>query len=108
MLNLNADTLVRSIAAAMTFDDVVYVADVPGVFGQLGQPETHLAEIPVDHIAHLIADGTVQGGMIAKLDEIGSIVRAGAGAAWIVGCHDEAPVSAAIRRGPGLRTRVTA
>jgi len=108
LLNLNADTLVRSIATAMPFDDVVYVADVPGVFGDLKRPESHLAEIPVSSIADLIDDGVVQGGMIAKLDEIGLVVRGGVGAAWIVGAGDEAPVSMALAGGPGLRTRITA
>ena len=107
LLNLNADSLVRGIVTAMPFDDVVYVADVPGVFGELGRPETHLASIRIHQIAALIADGVVQGGMIAKLDEIAVIVRGGASAAWIVGGADLTPVAAALGGGPGLRTRIT-
>lgn len=108
MLNLNADTLVRSLAAAMRFDDVVYVADVPGVFRDLSRPDSHIPHIRASEIPDLIADGTVQGGMIAKLDEIAAVVRAGAGAAWIVGSGEPHAVSSALAGEPGRRTRVTA
>ena len=108
LLNLNADSLVRAIANAMDFEHVVYVTDVPGVFGDLNRPQSHIPAIRLQEIAALISDGTVRGGMIAKLDEIGAIIRAGAATAWIVGSGDTAPVGAALRGGPGRRTRITA
>lgn len=108
LLNLNADSLVRAIANAMSFDDVVYVSDVPGVFGDLNRPESHIAAITLAQIAGLISDGTVKGGMIAKLDEIGAIIRGGAASAWIVGRDDVAPVAAALGGRQGRRTRITA
>jgi acetylglutamate kinase len=108
LLNLNADTLVRSIALAVPLTDLVYVADVPGVFGDLNDPASHLPKIAADEIGGLIASGSVKGGMIAKLDEIGQVVRATGLTAWIVGRDQPAPVSSVVSNGPGLRTAVDA
>lgn len=107
LLNLNADSLSRAIALHLNLTDLVYVADVPGVFGDLNDPSTHISDLTPAKIAALIADGSVTGGMIAKLDEIATIVDAVGLSAWIVGRDQPNPVSSALLGGPGLRTRVS-
>ena len=107
-LNLNADTLVRSLCDHLPFDDVFFLADVPGVFVDLDQPESHIPDLPVDRIEALVADGIVQGGMIAKLTEMSRIIAAGADGAWIVGIHEPSPVSSALDGTAGRRTRLHA
>ena len=107
-LNLNADTLVRSLCDALPFDDVFFLADVPGVFADLERPESHLPVVQTNQISALIATGVVQGGMIAKLTEMAGIVSGGVQTAWIVGLHEPAPVSAALAARPGRRTAVRA
>lgn len=107
-LNLNADTAARALAVGLRVDDAVSVTDVPGVFRDLDDPTSLIATIAPDEVADLIARGVVRGGMIAKLEEQRELVRAGVGAAWIVGAHEAAPVSSALAGLPGRRTRVAA
>jgi acetylglutamate kinase len=107
-LNLNADTAARAIAEALAVDDVIAVADVPGVFGDLADPSTHLPELTPEQVRARIEDGTVMGGMVAKLEEMVAQVQAGVGACWIVGAHEPEPISAAVAGRPGRRTRVAA
>ncbi|MCO4761933.1 MAG: acetylglutamate kinase [Myxococcales bacterium] len=107
-LNLNADTLVRSLCEAMPFDDVFFVADVPGVFEDLARPESHIPSLRTDQVPELIEAGVVQGGMIAKLTEMTRIVGAGVASVWIVGLHEDAPVSSALSGQAGLRTQLSA
>lgn len=108
LLNLNADTLTRSIATEVGLTDLIYVADVPGVFGDLDDPQTHIPDLPADRVPGLIADGTVRGGMVAKLDEIARVVQNRPLKAWIVGRDHDEPVSATLAGGPGLRTCIHA
>ena len=107
-LNLNADTLVRSLCQGQPFDDVFFLADVPGVFADLHKPETHMAEVKLADIPTLISAGVVQGGMIAKLNEMAKIVAGGVQTAWIVGLHEPAPVSSALAGVAGRRTAIRA
>ncbi len=108
LLNLNADTLVRSIAGSLPLSDVVYVADVRGVFADIDDPSSHIASIHESDIPGLIDSGSVRGGMIAKLDEIGQLVRANKLSAWIVGRDTDQPVSSALHGEPAQRTRIHA
>ncbi len=107
-LNLNADTAARALAIGLKVDDVIAVADVPGVFGALGRVETHMPLLHPADVRRLVADGTVSGGMVAKLEEMVEQVDAGVGACWIVGAETEAPIRSALAGGPGLRTCVRA
>jgi len=108
LLNLNADSLVSGLARALDFDELIYVADVPGVFGDLDDPATHLADIAAGGVSALIDSGSIRGGMIAKLDEIAGLVGAGRGRAFIVGRDEPAPVTNAVTGRPGRRTCIHA
>lgn len=106
LLNLNADTLIAALTDAVHFDDVVLVTGVPGVFGDLADPTSHLPELTTAEIPPLIASGAIQGGMVAKLEEVMTILAKGARAVWIVGYRDDAAVSAALTGSAGVRTVV--
>lgn len=107
-LNLNADTAARALAAGLPVDDVISVADVPGVFRDLADPASHLPSLDAADVAARIADGTVVGGMVAKLEEMVVLLDAGVDACWIVGVHEPAPISGALAGTPGRRTRIGA
>jgi acetylglutamate kinase len=63
-LNVNGDDAAAAIAAAVAADELVLVADVPGVLDEAGAV---LGLIPADAIDRIIASGTARGGMSAKL-----------------------------------------
>lgn len=108
LLNLNADTLVTSLVPALSIDDVVLVTGVAGVFRDVTDPSSHLPELHAAEIAGLIADGSVTGGMVAKLEEVGQIVRRGAKRVVLVGYKDEGAIATALTGAAGRRTVVTA
>ena len=108
LLNLNADSLVTGLTRQLAFSDVVLVTGVPGVYRDLKDPTTHLPEVRAGDIDGLIASGAVQGGMIAKLQEVQEILARGADTVWIVGFREPGAIADALAGKPGTRTRVRA
>ena len=63
--NVNADTFAGAIAGALGAKRLLFLTDVPGV---LDKNKTLIKELKVDEIRGLIADGTITGGMIPKVE----------------------------------------
>jgi len=108
LLNLNADALVTGLTQVAHFDDVVLVTGVPGVYRDISDPSTHIAELCANDLPGLLHSGAIQGGMVAKLEEVAAILKQGARAVWIVGYKDPGAVTQALCGGAGLRTVVRA
>jgi len=75
--NVNADTFTGAIAGAMDADRLLFLTDVPGVLDGDGNL---IERLTVSEAKALIADGTISGGMIPKvetcIDAIGRGVEA--------------------------------
>jgi acetylglutamate kinase len=63
--NVNADTFAGAIAGALKAKRFILLTDVPGV---LDKSKNLIKELSVDDARRLIADGTVSGGMIPKVE----------------------------------------
>ena len=63
--NVNADTFAGAIAGALGAKRLLFLTDVPGV---LDKDKNLIKELKVDQIRALIADGTITGGMIPKVE----------------------------------------
>jgi acetylglutamate kinase len=63
--NVNADTFAGAIAGALKAKRLLFLTDVPGV---LDKDKNLIKELKVDQIRELIADGTITGGMIPKVE----------------------------------------
>ncbi|WP_131116082.1 acetylglutamate kinase [Lichenihabitans psoromatis] len=63
--NVNADTFAGAIAGALKAKRLLFLTDVPGV---LDKNKQIIKELKVDDIRRLIADGTITGGMIPKVE----------------------------------------
>ena len=63
--NVNADTFAGAIAGALKAKRLLLLTDVPGV---LDKDKNLIKELKVDEIRALIADGTISGGMIPKVE----------------------------------------
>lgn len=63
--NVNADTFAGYIAGALKAKRLLLLTDVPGV---LDKSRRLLPELTVEECRHLIADGTITGGMIPKVE----------------------------------------
>jgi len=69
--NVNADSAASALAVATRCTDLVYLTDVPGV---CVDEETKRC-LTVQKAGRLIADGTIDGGMVAKMESAFEAVR---------------------------------
>jgi acetylglutamate kinase len=63
--NVNADTFAGAIAGALKAKRLLLLTDVPGVLDKSG---SLIGQMTVDDVRRLIADGTISGGMIPKVE----------------------------------------
>lgn len=79
--NINADTVAGAVAGAMTAARLLLLTDVEGVLDRDGKliPKLNVAEARA-----LIADGTISGGMIPKIETAIDAVEAGVSGAVIL------------------------
>lgn len=79
--NINADTVAGAVAGALGASRLLMLTDVPGV---LDQDKKLMTDLSVDDVAARIADGTITGGMIPKVENCVDAVRRGVKAAVIL------------------------
>jgi acetylglutamate kinase len=79
--NINADTVAGAVAGSMQAERLVLLTDVEGVFDQEGKLIPHLT---LGEARTLIADGTISGGMIPKIETAIEAVESGVKAAVIL------------------------
>ncbi len=72
--NINADTFAGAIAVAMKAKRLMLLTDVRGVLDTDGEL---ISELSVEKIDRFIADGTIHGGMIPKIQSCKSVVKGG-------------------------------
>ena len=80
-LNINADTVASAIAAALKATRLYMLTDVAGVLNKDGKL---IPTMSVSEAQQLIEDGTIQGGMIPKIENCIDIVKQGVNAATII------------------------
>jgi acetylglutamate kinase len=79
--NINADTVAGAVSGAIAAERLVLLTDVEGVLDKEGKVVPHLK---VAEAKALIADGTISGGMIPKIETAIDAVEAGVKAAVIL------------------------
>jgi acetylglutamate kinase len=79
--NINADTAAGAVAAAFAARKLIMLTDVEGVLGRDGRL---ISELSASEARALIADGTVSGGMIPKLETCLRALDDGVGAAHVL------------------------
>jgi acetylglutamate kinase len=67
-LNVNADTAATAVAQAMGAEKLVYMSDVNGVRKSKDDPESLLHSLTESEARGLIQDGTIERGMIPKVE----------------------------------------
>jgi acetylglutamate kinase len=79
--NINADTVAGAVAGAIAAERLILLTDVEGVLDREGKVVPHLK---VAEAKALIADGTISGGMIPKVETAIDAVESGVRAAVIL------------------------
>lgn len=66
--NINADTVAGELAAALSAEKLILLTDTPGIMKDFHDPDTLINKLDIQQARELIADGTVAGGMIPKVN----------------------------------------
>jgi acetylglutamate kinase len=85
VLNINADIVANQLAEAIAADHLVLVTSAPGVLRNIDDATSRIERLTASEARAAIADGTVAGGMIPKLEESIRVLSSGVGSIHIVG-----------------------
>ena len=81
MLNINADTMAQTAAVALSAvvpkTTLTYCFELPGVMRDPADPTSLIPHITEESFKALVADGTIAGGMIPKLENAFAAIHAG-------------------------------
>ncbi len=102
--NINADTFAGAIAEAMKAKRLMLLTDVAGVLDKDG---ALISELALDNIEGLIKDGTIDGGMIPKIESCKSVVRGGVEGVIILDGRQPHAVLLELFTPHGLGTRIS-
>jgi acetylglutamate kinase len=105
--NINADTAAGAIAAALKAEKLVYLTNVEGLRRDVSDPASLIHTLTVDELEKLMADGTLEGGMIPKAASCAQAVRAGVSRAHILDGRQAHALLLEIFTPEGVGTMVT-
>ena len=99
LLNTNADTIAQAVATALAQCEMdkahppfrtslTYCFELPGVLRDPSDSSTLIPHLAEADFRDLVADGTIAGGMIPKLENAFAALRAGIDAVHITNIHD--------------------
>ena len=101
--NINADVVAGRVAAALGAEKLILLTDVRGVNDKSGQLQTSIA---VAQMQQLIADGTIAGGMIPKVECCAEALAGGVKKAHIIDGRVEHAVLLEIFTDTGIGTEI--
>lgn len=108
VFNINADIVGNQLAAAVKAERLFLVTSAPGVLKNVDDPSSRLTKLDCAAARAAIADGTVTGGMIAKLEEAMAVIDGGVGAIHIVGKLAPGDLVRAVREPGSVGTTLVA
>jgi len=82
--NVNADTAAGAIAEALSAEKIIYLTDIAGLRKDVDDASSLIQRISVTDLSALIADGTISGGMIPKIESCMQAVKGGVKSAHIL------------------------
>jgi acetylglutamate kinase len=82
--NVNADTVAGAIAEALSAEKLVYLTNVPGLFGDLHDEGSLISQITAAELDAMLAGGALSEGMVPKIRSCVSALRNGVGRAHLL------------------------
>lgn len=76
-LNTNADTVAAEIAVALMAEKAIFMTGAAGVLADVEDPHSLISELSLSDMDSMIADGSIQGGMLPKASAIARCLRGG-------------------------------
>ncbi len=105
--NINADTVAADIAAALKAEKLMFLTDVDGIRRNAKDPSTLVSVISIAEIQAMIADGSIDGGMIPKVKGCIKSVQDGVNRTHILDGTIPHPIILEIFTDKGIGTMVT-
>ena len=105
--NVNADTAAGSIAGALGAEKLVYLTNIEGLRRNVDDPASHISSTTVDELEAMMADGTLTGGMIPKIESCLHAIRCGVGKAHILDGRAPHALLLEVFTNAGIGTEVT-
>lgn len=106
--NINADTTSVQLAKALRAHALLMVTKVGGIFRDLKDPTTRVTTVSAQEARDMIANGTIAGGMIPKVEEALSVLGQGVDSIVIVGANNPDAFATALTRSGTTGTTITA
>lgn len=75
--NVNADTAAAAVARILDAEKLVFLSDVSGIFLDRTKPDTLVSHLTEGRCRELIANGTIDSGMVPKVDAALDALKAG-------------------------------
>ncbi len=82
--NLNADTAAGKLATALGAKKLVYLTDVEGIYRDLNDPTSLIQRMTLSELRDLLATGTINAGMLPKLESCVTALESGVARAHIL------------------------
>ncbi|MGZ4673408.1 MAG: amino acid kinase family protein, partial [Ilumatobacteraceae bacterium] len=82
--NINADSVAGAIAEALGAEKLVYLTDIEGLRRVVDDPSSLIRQTTPSELDVLMAEGTIAGGMIPKVESCTHAVRSGVRRAHIL------------------------
>jgi acetylglutamate kinase len=105
-LNINADTAAAAVARLLKAEKLVFLSDVPGIFRDRSDPATLISHLEANDCRNLIADGTIDAGMIPKVEAALEGLEAGVGKVHLVDARMPHSVLLEIYSNVGVGTEI--
>jgi acetylglutamate kinase len=82
--NVNADTVAGAIAEALSAEKLVYLTNVPGLYGDLHDEDSLISQITAAQLDDMLTSGALSEGMVPKIRSCVSALRNGVGRAHLL------------------------
>ena len=82
--NINADSAAIAIAHALSAEKLIYLTDVPGVLTDMKDPDSLISRLTETRARLLMAEGTINGGMVPKVEACLDALAAGVASTHIL------------------------
>ncbi len=82
--NINADDAATEIAQELKAEKLIFLSDVPGVLGDVDDPDSLIPFLTTDEVHELISTGVIDGGMIPKSRACVDAINSGVGSVHMI------------------------
>ena len=104
--NVNADTAAAAVARTLDAEKLVFISDIPGILADKHDPQSRISHLTHKRCLELIADGTIDAGMVPKVEAALDALKAGVQKVHIVDGRQEHSLLLEIYSNTGIGTEI--